>query len=114
MTVTVKSGGVDVPIFPGEPDTKFFIVEGFTLRVELCEDGDGNGWGIKYTTYVKDCGMTPSVWLGDVSVEDTEGVNNSPFTKLFNEMTQDQAEQAFYQLLGYAGGFIGKLVTRSD
>lgn len=104
MAITV---GVDkVEIFPDEPDTKLFIVEGFTLKVELCENGDGDGWGIKYTTYVKGTGMTPSIWMGDTTIEDSEGVRNSPITKFFNEMTQEQAEAGFHQLLKFAGGAI--------
>lgn len=111
MTVTVQTDGVDVQIEPGEPDVKLFTVEGFTLKVEVCEDGDGNGWGIRYSTYIKDCGMTPSVWFGDVGIEDEEGVNNSEAQKLFDGMTQEQAAEAFKQLMGYAGGFIGRMVA---
>ena len=37
---SVKCDGVDVQIEPGEPDVKLFIVDGFTLKVEVCEDGD--------------------------------------------------------------------------
>lgn len=110
MSVTVKTGDVDVVIEPGEPDTKLFIIDGFTLKVEVCEDSDGNGWGIRYTTYVKDSGIVPSVWFGDASIEDQESVNNSPFQKLFDDMTQEQAEAGFRDLLKHAGGFVGKLV----
>lgn len=108
---SVKCDGVDVQIEPGEPDVKLFIVDGFTLKVEVCEDGDGNGWGIKYSTYIKNSGMTPSIWFGDVGIEDEEGVRNSPFQQLFDGMTQEQAEEAFHELLARAGGFIGRMVA---
>lgn len=111
MTITVQSDGIDVQIEPGEPDVKLFIVEGFTLKVEVCEDSDGNGWGIRYTTYIKDACMTPSVWFGDATIEDEEGVKNSPFQQLFDGMTQEQAEDAFKQLMSYAGGFIGRMAA---
>lgn len=111
MTQTVQTDGVTVEIEPGEPDVKLFIVDGFTLKVEVCEDNDGNGWGIRYTTYVKNSGMVPSIWFGDADIEDEEGVKNSPFQKLFDEMTQEQAEAGFQDLLKHAGGFIGRMVA---
>ena len=111
MTITVQSDGIDVQIEPGEPDVKLFIVEGFTLKVEVCVDSDGNGWGIRYSTYIKDCGMTPSVWFGDADIEDEEGVKNSAFQQLFDGMTQEQAGEAFKQLMSYAGGFVGRMVA---
>ena len=111
MTQTVQADGVTVEIEPGEPDVKLFIVDGFTLKVEVGEDSDGNGWGIRYTTYIKDAGMTPSVWFGDTDIEDEEGVKNSECQKLFDGMTQEQAEDAFKQLMSYAGGFIGRMVA---
>ncbi len=114
MTRTVKVGDKEVTISPEDPDTKLFVIDGFTLKVELCEDDCGNGWGIKYTTYVKGSGITPSVWFGDVNIEDAEGVKNSEHTKLFDGMTEEQAREGFDTLIGHAGGFIGHMILANQ
>lgn len=106
MTIAVQlDDGTEVQLQPDTPDTKLFVIEGFTLRVEMCENGDGRGWGIKYTTYIKDCGMIPSVWLGDANLEEPQEIIDSPATRYFEEMTQEQATEEFKRLIGYVGKF---------
>lgn len=85
---------------------KLFVVDGWQLMAQACENDEGNGWGIRYSTAVEDSEVgVISIWVGNPN--DNERTADL-FDKAFAEMDEPAARKAIQVLLEQVAPLIGE------